>query len=107
MVQVPSNLIPSRVTQLPTAPVASPDGLLLFTYEGVSYQIKAGDLLQVSGVPTTRQVIAGTALTGGGPLSSNVTLSVANGGIGTTQLANSGATAGSYGDTTNIPVHNG
>ena len=43
-------------------------------------------------------------MTGGGPLSSNVTLSVANGGIGTTQLANSGATAGAYGDTTNIPV---
>ena len=57
---VPSNLIPSRITQLPTAPVASADGLLLFTYEGTSYQIRAGDLLQVTGVPTTRQVIAGT-----------------------------------------------
>ena len=60
MSDVPSNLIPSRVTQLPTAPTASADGLLLFTFEGVSYQIRAGDLLQVSGVPTTRQVIAGT-----------------------------------------------
>ena len=103
-IDVPSNLIPSRVTQLPNAPVASPDGLLLFTYEGVSYQIRAGDLLEVTGVPTTRQVIAGTGMTGGGQLSSNVTLSVANGGIGTTQLAASGATAGTYGNGTNIPV---
>jgi len=101
---VPSNLIPSRVTQLPAAPVASPDGLLLFTYEGTSYQIRAGDLLQVTGVPTTRQVIAGTGMTGGGPLSADVTLSIANSGVGTTQLANSGATAGTYGNATTVPV---
>tara|TARA_R110000824_G_scaffold328271_7_gene515148 strand:- start:8922 stop:10577 length:1656 start_codon:yes stop_codon:yes gene_type:complete len=104
MVNVPSNLIPTRISQLPTAPVASADGMLLFNYEGVSYQVRAGDLLQVAGVPTTRQVIAGTALTGGGPLSSNVTLSVAQGGIGTVQLASSGASAGTYGTTTQIPV---
>ena len=103
-VDVPSNLIPSRVTQLPIAPVASADGLLLFTYQGVSYQVRAGDLLQVAGVPTSRQVIAGTSLTGGGSLANNVTLSVANGGIGTTQLAASGVTAGSYGNAGSIPV---
>ena len=53
MVEVPSNLIPTRISQLPTAPVASADGTLLFNYQGVSYQVRAGDLLQVAGVPTT------------------------------------------------------
>ena len=101
---VPSNLIPSRVTQLPSAPVASPDGLLLFTYQGVSYQIRAGDLLQVTGVPTTRKVLAGTGMTGGGSLDADVTLSIANGGVGTVQLANSGVTAGTYGNAGTIPV---
>lgn len=101
---VPSNLIPTRITQLPDAPVASEDSLMLIVYEGNSYKIRVGDLLSVAGVPTTRQVIAGTALTGGGQLSSNVTLSVAPGGIGFDQLAASGVTPGTYGDATNIPV---
>ena len=36
MTNVPSNLIPTRISQLPTAPVASADGMLLFNYQGVS-----------------------------------------------------------------------
>jgi len=104
MADVPSNLIPTTITQLPVAPVASEDSLLLIVYNGNNYQIRAGDLLQVAGVPTTRQVIAGTGLTGGGQLSSNVTLSIANGGVGSTQLNSTGVTAGSYGTSTQIPV---
>ena len=104
MTNVPSNLIPTRVTQLPLAPVADPDSLMMIVYQGSNYQIRVGDLLSVAGVPITTQVIAGTAMTGGGALSGNVTLSVAGGGIGTTQLANSGVTAGVYGTATDIPV---
>ena len=104
MSDVPSNLIPTRITQLPDSPVASEDGLLLFIYQGVSYKIRAGDLLSVAGVPNSRQVIAGTGMTGGGALSNNVTLSIAVGGVGTDQLASSGVTQGSYGSATSIPV---
>jgi len=104
MADVPSNLIPTRVTQLPVAPVADENSLMMIVYQGNNYQIRVGDLLSVAGVPTSRQVIAGTGLQGGGQLSSNVTLSVAPGGIGTSQLANSGVTPGVYGNATNIPV---
>lgn len=104
MSDVPSNLIPTRVTQLPLAPTASEDSLMMIVYEGNSYQIRVGDLLAVSGVPISRQVIAGTGLTGGGALSSNVTLSVAVGGIGTTQLSSTGVSAGVYGSATSVPV---
>lgn len=104
MSDVPSNLIPTRITQLPVAPVADENSLMMIVYQGNNYQIRVGDLLSVAGVPTTRQVIAGTGLTGGGQLSSNVTLSIANGGVGSVQLAASGVTAGTYGSATEIPV---
>jgi hypothetical protein len=104
MSEVPSNLIPTRVTQLPLAPVADENSLMMIVYQGNNYQIRVGDLLSVAGVPTTRQVIAGTGLQGGGQLANNVTLSIAPGGVGTTQLAASGVTPGSYGSSTEIPV---
>lgn len=101
---VPSNLIPTRITQLPTAPVADENSLMMIVYQGNNYKIRVGDLLTVAGVPISRQVIAGTGLTGGGALSSNVTLSVAVAGIGGTQLDATGVTPGVYGNATNIPV---
>ncbi len=103
MAQVPSNLIPISITQLPVSATTSEDVLLVGVYNGVTYKFRAGDLLQVAGVPTSRQVIAGTGLTGGGQLVANVTLSVAPGGIGTTQLATTGVTPGVYGDGTSVP----
>ena len=105
MSDVPSNLIPTRITQLPYAPAPpSLDGILLYVYQGNSYQVRAADLVSVTGVPPTRQVIAGTGLSGGGALSSDITLSVTPNGIGTAQLAASGVTSGVYGDSTHIPV---
>ena len=104
MSEVPSNLIPTRITQLPTAPVASEDSLLLIVYQGNNYQIRAGDLLSVAGVPTSRQVIAGTGLSGGGQLLDNVTLNVAVGGITDTLLSSTGVTPSTVGSATEVPV---
>ena len=101
---VPSNLIPTRVTQLPVAPVADANSMMMIVYQGNNYQIRVGDLLSVSGVPVTTQVIAGTGMTGGGQLTGNVTLSIANAGVGSTQLDTTGVTSGVYGNATNIPV---
>jgi hypothetical protein len=77
---------------------------MMIVYQGNNYQIRVGDLLSVAGVPVTTQVIAGTGMTGGGQLTGNVTLSIATGGVGSTQLASSGVTPGSYGTVTDIPV---
>lgn len=101
---VPSNLIPFRITQLPVDPSPSITGILMYVRDGVTYQVTADEIVSVTGVPTTRQVIAGTGLTGGGQLLNNVTLSVAPGGIGSTELAASGATPGTYGSDTAIPI---
>lgn len=103
MAQVPSDLIPVRITQLLDSPSASADVLLVGVYQGKTYKFRAGDLLQVAGVPTTRRVLAGTALVGGGQLSEDITLSVAPQGIGTAQLALSGVTPGVYGDALSVP----
>jgi hypothetical protein len=84
--------------------VADENSLMMIVYQGNNYQIRVGDLLSVAGVPTSTQVIAGTGLAGGGQLTGNVTLSVAVEGIGNTQLAATGVTAGTYGNSTNIPV---
>jgi hypothetical protein len=104
MSDVPSNLIPTRLTQLPVAPVASEDSLMMIVYQGNNYQIRVGDLLSVAGVPTSTQVIAGTGMTGGGQLTGNVTLSVAPKGINSTLINDTGVSAGVYGNATNIPV---
>ena len=104
MSDVPSNLIPTRITQLPLAPEASEDSLMMIVYQGNNYQIRVGDLLSVAGVPTSTQVIAGTGMTGGGQLTGNVTLSVASKGIGSSLMDDTGVTAGVYGNATNIPV---
>ena len=104
MTDVPSNLIPTRISQLPVAPVADENSQMMIIYQGQNYRIRVGDLLSVAGVPLTRQVIAGTGMAGGGQLSANVTLSIAPGGVGSTELAASGVTPGVYGNSTDIPI---
>jgi hypothetical protein len=77
---------------------------MMYVNNGVTYKVQVNAVLNVTGVPSTRQVNAGTGLTGGGDLSVNRTISVAPGGIGTTELDNTGVAAGTYGTTTEIPV---
>lgn len=100
---IPSNLVPTSILQLPEDPVPSDLGWMMYVNNGVTYKVQVNAVLNVSGVPATRVVAAGTGLTGGGALSSNITLSVAPGGIGATQLDATGVAAGVYGDANNFP----
>ena len=101
---IPSNLVPTAITQLPEDPSPSNTGWMMYVNNGVTYKVQVNAVLNVTGVPSTRQVNAGTGLTGGGDLSVNRTISVAPGGIGATELDNTGVAAGTYGTTTEIPV---
>ena len=101
---IPSNTIPTSITQLPEDPAPSNLGWMIYVNNGVTYKVQVNAVLNVSGVPSTRTISAGAGLTGGGDLSANRTLAVAVGGIGSTQLDNTGVAAGTYGSTTTIPV---
>ena len=103
---VPSNLIPKRVTQLNTAPAeaTAATSQMLIVYNGITYQVNAAQIVSTTGVPTSRQVIAGTGLSGGGDLSADRTISITPGGVGPDELAPTGVTPDTYGSTAGIPV---
>ena len=101
---VPSNLIPTTITQLPEAPVADPAGYFPIVIAGTTYKVQFSQINANLTVPPSRRVNAGTGLTGGGTLSADITIAVENGGITDTQLNTTGVTLGTYGDGANVPV---
>ena len=72
---VPSNLVPTRITQLPEYMGTSDLGYLPYVLSGVTYKVALNNILVAGYVPSTRTVTAGAGLTGGGALSSDITLS--------------------------------
>lgn len=104
MSNVPTNLIPTRITQLPEAPVADPAGYFPIVISGTTYKVQFSQIQGNIEVPASRRVNAGTGLTGGGSLSADITIAVANNGIGDQQLDVTGVSAGTYGDGSNVPV---
>jgi hypothetical protein len=104
MSNVPTNLIPTRITQLPEAPVADPAGYFPIVISGTTYKVQFSQIQGNVEVPASRQVIAGTGLTGGGSLSADITIAVANSGIGEQQLDVTGVSSGTYGSGAAVPV---
>ncbi len=101
---VPTNLIPTKVTGLPEYFGSSTLGYIPYVLEGRQYKVQFANLAAVGAVPSTRVVAAGTGLTGGGDLSADRTIAIANGGVGFDQLAATGVVAGSYGSGSAVPV---
>lgn len=101
---VPSNLVPTSITQLPVAPNPTSSATMVCVIGGITYQVPFIDLQSTVSVPASREINTGGGLQGGGDLSANRTLSIATGGVTSDKLAVSGVTAGTYGSGALIPV---
>jgi hypothetical protein len=103
MTDVPSNLVPTRITQLPEYQGASPDGYVAYVYGGVTYKVQLSQVIAAINVPPSRIIATGTGLTGGGDLTIDRTHAILNQGVGYPQLSKTGAVAGTYGSATAVP----
>lgn len=104
MTTVPSNLVPTKITDLPVAPNPTPTATMVCVIGGVTYQVQFIDLQSTISVPASRLISTGGGLQGGGNLSADRTLSIATAGITTDKLAPTGVAAGTYGSGTMVPV---
>ena len=101
---VPSNLIPTSITQLPVAPNPTSSATMVCVIGGITYQVPFIDLQSTVSVPASRMINTGGGLQGGGDLSADRTLSIATAGVTSDKLADSGVVANTYGSGTMIPV---
>ena len=97
MTDVPSNLIPSRITQLPEYVGSSTLGYLPYVLGGVTYKVQFSNIAAVGAVPSSRAIYSGTGLDGGGDLTQDRTIYIQNNGVGYNQLDLTGVVAGTYG----------
>jgi hypothetical protein len=104
MTTVPSNLVPTRISQLTEYDGLSQDGYLPYVLNGVTYKVRFGNIASVGAVPSSRTITGGSGLEGGGNLSADRVISIADGGVTYSKLADSGVVAGTYGSASEIPV---
>lgn len=104
MTDVPSNLVPTRITQLPEYVGSSQTGFVPYVLDGTTYKVRFSAIASAGEVPPSRLLTAGTGLSGGGDLTADRTFSITAGGVGTDELADFGAGAATYGSAENVPV---
>jgi hypothetical protein len=104
MSDVPSNLIPTRITGLPEYLGASTLGYLPYVIDGLTYKVQFTNIAAVGAVPSTREINTGSGLGGGGDLSANRTLYILPAGVDDSRLTTTGVTAATYGAADSIPV---
>lgn len=91
---VPSNLIPTRISQLPVATTPQLTDTTLIVQGGVTKRTSLGDMTAIVTVPPTRSINTGTGLAGGGNLTADRTL----------YIDATGVVAGTYGSSTLVPI---
>jgi hypothetical protein len=101
---VPTNLIPTRITGLPEYTGSSTLGYMPYILEGRTYKVQFANIAAVGAVPSTREINTGTGLGGGGDLSANRTLYILPAGVDDSRLTVTGVTAGTYGAADTVPV---
>lgn len=104
MTTVPSNLVPTRISQLTEYDGLSQDGYLPYVLNGVTYKVRFGNIASVGAVPSSRTITGGSGLAGGGDLTADRVIYLADGGVTYSKLADSGVVAGTYGSSSAIPV---
>lgn len=104
MSNVPTNLIPTRTTELPEYAGVSQAGYFPYVIDGRTYKVQFSQIATTSQVPPTRAINTGVGLAGGGNLTQDRTIYIANQGVGYSQLDKTGVVAGTYGTALNVPV---
>ena len=103
MSNVPTNLIPTRITGLPEYTGTSTLGYMAYVLDGRTYKVQFSNIAAVGAVPSSRVIGTGNGLEGGGDLSQNRVISIIPHGVGYSQLDFTGVTAGTYGSADTIP----
>ena len=103
MTTVPSNLVPTRISQLTEYTGTDTGGYLPYVYQGITYKVRFSNIAAVGAVPSTRTIVGGDGLAGGGDLSEDRVIYLADGGVTYSKLEDSGVVAGTYGSASEIP----
>jgi hypothetical protein len=101
---VPTNLIPTRITGLPEYQGTSTLGYMPYIIDGRTFKVQFANIAAVGAVPSSREINTGSGLGGGGDLSTNRTLFILPGGVDDSRLTTTGVTAGTYGAADSVPV---
>ena len=76
MSNVPTNLIPTRTTELPEYAGVSQAGYFPYVIDGRTYKVQFSQIASTGSVPSSRTISAGAGLVGGGDLSENRTFAI-------------------------------
>lgn len=91
---VPSNLVPVTISNLPIATTPQGTDLTIIVQDGYTKRTTISSFVGAVSVPSTRIIASGTGLAGGGDLSADRTI----------YIANTGVTSGTFGSSTQVPV---